>query len=59
MLRPNLFNSLVKEAAIQSKQSGEQGLSARSVKKVTRVRFVRHCLFAAANTYDLGHLDQV
>ncbi|KAL4727636.1 hypothetical protein ACLX1H_004320 [Fusarium chlamydosporum] len=27
---------LVKEAAIQSKQSGERGLSARSVKKVTR-----------------------
>ncbi|KAG5659339.1 hypothetical protein KAF25_000541 [Fusarium avenaceum] len=36
MSRPNLFNSLVKEAAIQSKQSGERGLSARSVKKVTR-----------------------
>lgn len=59
MSRPNLFNSLVKEAAIQSKQSGERGLSARSVKKATRVRFVRHCLFAAVNTYDLGHLDQV
>ncbi|KAH7183016.1 uncharacterized protein B0J16DRAFT_345160 [Fusarium flagelliforme] len=30
------METLVKEAAIQSKQSGERGLSARSVKKVTR-----------------------
>ncbi|KAF4447709.1 histone-like transcription factor (CBF/NF-Y) and archaeal histone domain-containing protein [Fusarium austroafricanum] len=30
------MENLVKEAAIQSKQSGERGLSARSVKKVTR-----------------------
>ncbi|KAF4126393.1 hypothetical protein GMORB2_0129 [Geosmithia morbida] len=30
------MESLVKEAAIHSKQSGERGLAARSVKKVTR-----------------------
>lgn len=39
--------SLVKEAAIHSKQSGERGLAARSVKKVTRVRACnqRNCLY--------------
>ncbi|TQV95221.1 hypothetical protein V2A60_009730 [Cordyceps javanica] len=30
------MESLVKEAAIQSKQSGERGLTTRSVKKATR-----------------------
>ncbi|KAL6914443.1 hypothetical protein ACHAPO_005726 [Fusarium lateritium] len=30
------METLVKEAAIHSKQSGERGLSARSIKKVTR-----------------------
>ncbi|KAL6855081.1 hypothetical protein ACO1O0_006219 [Amphichorda felina] len=30
------METLVKEAAIHSKQSGERGLAARSVKKVTR-----------------------
>ncbi|KFH43465.1 Histone-fold domain-containing protein-like protein [Hapsidospora chrysogenum ATCC 11550] len=30
------METLVKEAAIDSKQSGERGLAARSVKKVTR-----------------------
>lgn len=30
----------MKEAAIHSKQSGERGLAARSVKKVTRVGFI-------------------
>ncbi|QPC79869.1 hypothetical protein HYE68_010621 [Fusarium pseudograminearum] len=32
------METLVKEAAIHSKQSGERGLSARSIKKVTRLR---------------------
>ncbi|OAQ97420.1 hypothetical protein LLEC1_06808 [Akanthomyces lecanii] len=31
------MDSLIKEAAIQSKQSGERGLTTRSVKKATRV----------------------
>ncbi|KAF4989836.1 hypothetical protein FGRMN_8859, partial [Fusarium graminum] len=35
------METLVKEAAIQSKQSGERGLSARSVKKVTRKKASR------------------
>ncbi|PHH63281.1 hypothetical protein CDD81_6138 [Ophiocordyceps australis] len=30
------MDSLVKEAAIRSKQSGDKGLTARSVRKVTR-----------------------
>ncbi|KAJ4155001.1 hypothetical protein LMH87_000267 [Akanthomyces muscarius] len=30
------MESLIKEAAIQSKQSGERGLTTRSVKKATR-----------------------
>ncbi|CAG7554861.1 unnamed protein product [Fusarium equiseti] len=34
--RADQMTRLVKEAAIKSKQSGERGLSARSVKKVTR-----------------------
>lgn len=33
----NILISLVKEAAIKSKQSGDRGLTARSVRKVTRV----------------------
>ncbi|KJK82197.1 hypothetical protein H634G_02391 [Metarhizium anisopliae BRIP 53293] len=35
-LRPLHGNVLVKEAAIYAKQSGERGLTARSVNKVTR-----------------------
>ena len=32
------MNSLMREAAIDSKQAGERGITARSVKKVTGVR---------------------
>lgn len=35
------MHRLVKEAAIYSKQTGERGLTARSVKKVTRVSLPR------------------
>ncbi|KAI1039289.1 hypothetical protein LB505_007415 [Fusarium chuoi] len=58
-IQANYIKSLIKEAAIHSKQSGERGLSARSVKKVTRVCLVKHLLSASADPCCLGYLDQI
>ncbi|TQS32523.1 hypothetical protein Golomagni_07157 [Golovinomyces magnicellulatus] len=38
------METLVKEAAIHAKQSGERGLTTRSVRKVTRVSHKTHLL---------------
>lgn len=43
----NLIASLMKEASINAKQAGERGISAKSVKKVTKVSFldsIFHCV---------------
>lgn len=37
-----MSHRLVKEAAIHAKQSGERGLTARSVRKATRVCFLEY-----------------
>lgn len=57
---PLTINRLVKEAAIHSKQSGERGLAARSVKKVTRVRCCNILKrVTKSSQIDIGCFDQI